>query len=329
MAADEKDIFVLYVVSKDTSADRTGVCAFIDGYKFESCSYTSDHRFLSTCPPITSGSGKLYLGGKTLRDGGPIVLVWQPKIKFFRLLQDPRWAARCDWEYTVIAQSSTGSVLYCGCSDGRIEKWERDSSYSLFYKQSLTGHRGGISGLSVSKDGVLFSVDQKDRNIVSVWRSSQLVAFLDLKDENVRRMACTYEGNLYIATERANKLWCDNWTLKSIVDRRATDRPPIYVGQFSPLQHPKYNSANNIARSCLVATPMSETAYFLANNLSTYRIEEWRGNKCVSRVDTGLPELNSWTVSRKGTLYCSLRTGEIWVWKRNPEEGKLRRSNST
>ena len=322
---------VVYIISKEPSTARTSLLRVSRSvhHDFVCYNYYCPFQLLSSSRPFTSGTSRVYLGGK-MHSGKPAVLAWNPCTLFPNsdFLQSPA-ASATDWEYTFFAQSSASVALYCGSSDGRIEVWKPDSSNlrARVYGWQLTGHEGAISGLAVYKDGILLSVDKNKKNIVRVWRYSNLVAFLDLKHEKVNEMACTREGNLYTVTESGRKLWCN---VKNKVDLSETLRPKTYdAGLFQPLQRPSSSSTstNVFAEQCAVADGASETVCFLCtttDNVDTRNvdtmdqhtciIEEWRGNEWVSSAETGLKrmELQSWTVAKDGTVYFSSVSGKIW-----------------
>lgn len=314
---------VVFVIVKDPTTTRSSVWMRTGQSDFLRCD-DAQPAFRSTSPPIKSGSGKLYVGGKILSPSeSPAVMVWIGR-RFMGSLQTPKAHAIAGCEYTFLAQSCTGAVLYCGCSDGTIETWNHVApDQQRSYSGALRGHEGAIKTLAVQKNGILLSVDMKQSNIVRVWRRLKQVAFLDLKHEKVHRMACNWERNVYLVTEGGSTLWCD---VENVLGHYAPNNaassshfPVFGVEIFSLLPRPSSGSTStSIALSCLVVEETPETVYFISTTLDNqaYCIEKWHGKEFVFRVDTGLEAFQSWTVSRSGTVYMSSRsTGEMYQWK--------------
>ncbi|KAG0603108.1 hypothetical protein M758_10G067400 [Ceratodon purpureus] len=324
---------VVYVIWQDPSTARTTVwihTEHVNGFKKVGSKTRSSQSgsisFRCTSRPFISIANTFYIGGKKLPSDRPAVFGWKGETLFCSL--ESTRPVGTNWEYTVLTQSSIGTYLYCGCSDGAIELWRHvDQNQPRVYDRSLTGHRGAICALAVGNDGILISVDDNNRNIVRVWRTQEQVVKLDLGSHQVHRLVCTMDGFLYIMTraERPARLWCN---VKNLVDLAAAAARPGHVRsvygleKFSQLQHPQSGpTATHHTVSCFVPHGASRTVYFLSMRphsfaSPTYFVEEWRGNEFVGGVDIGLREFRSWSVSRNGTLYVSsLSTGEIFRWR--------------
>lgn len=104
----------VYIIVKDPTTKSSNVWMHIGKSNFVRCD-AAQPVFRSTCLPITSRSGRLYVGGMILprseRPERPAVMVWDGR-HFTCCLQTPKAHASARRKYTFLARSYTGTVIY-------------------------------------------------------------------------------------------------------------------------------------------------------------------------------------------------------------------------